>query len=649
MKPSFFTAILLAAFALFSRAAEIFPVTYEGYIPSYASEGDVLTIDTISGPNYGTLVWATGGSPTPSADIVTTIDTTADLINATANVVLTLGYYTAGDGGGAAYQLDTGSVAATNTVTVFEAPVGRYILLQNGAISAKQAGAKGDSTDGTDGTDDHDALQALLDACVGGVARINPATYRSAGGLASPDDVKIIGRDAWVTLQTTGEPGLLMGSRCTVDGGRWTGARQSGGANGYDNSTIAFGVYDSAGSVSNCVVKNVRLEMTGYAACAVFITGASHNIDIENIEFGDSSTIESVVAIHWGHVSGGNPTNGTLHPHNIRVKNVSIGSISGSAEASAVFTSAAYSVSFENISSQSAKYAAVVVAGDYGYKYSGFSSQTLGSVSMKNVSCLNAYSIGMLVQNEGVSSIQYPQKNVIENCTILGPNDGSGNAGIYFLGANNTIIKDSVFAGHYQGTIFTASSKNITFDNCIFATNSLAGIIVDNAGTTGIDILNSSFLQNGRGVSSTNAAGIKLVAGSNVRISGCKFGSATTDANQEIGVSVLEAFVGAVITDNYVNSVKGSLPGFNLGFTTSAGNVALFSNNRVASGITLYTGPDIVPYAFRGVQRTFAGTATPTIGTYVVGDMVVFNTATATPFAKVCSVAGTPGTWVTAY
>lgn len=608
-----------------------------------ASTATVGQVWTLQNATTGAGEWASGVAPAPGN--VITVDTISDLLSESTGVVITQGYYSVGDGGHAAYRYVSGDLSATNTVTVFEGAAGRYFLMQSGSISAKQAGAVGDGV-----TDDHDALQALFTACSGLTARIDPLSYFSTSGFTLPDDIKIIARGASIAIDLNGETGVAMGSRCTVDGGEWLFSRQSGGSNGFDNSGFTFGTYTAAGSVSNSVVKNVSGNLTGYASSFVFITGGSENITIDGVEFGDSADVDDVVTTHWGYLSGAE-TNGTLHPHNIKIRNINVGSLtSGSADASPVFVSAGYDISVENVTSRRARHGAIMVAGDFGFTYSGFSAQTLGSVSYRNITCLQADNIGVLVQNVGTAAVVYPQEFLLESSTIFGV--AGNNGGLYMNTARNFTARNCVFANHLQGTTFTGGAKNILLDRCSWTTNALQGIIIDDATTDGVDIVENYAYKNARSLSGTNAAGIKLAAGNNVRVIGCKLGdSSGTEPNQEVGIGVSADFVNATLAGNYVYGVKaGTATAYHLGSSANAPtHLWLVYDNNAAAGVTLLSSPETLPFQARGKYRDFMGTGTPTLGTFLKGDAVIFNEATSSPFAVKCSVAGSPGTFVTLY
>lgn len=601
--------------------------------------------------NTATGGWEWGDGTSPAGGNVGTVDTVEDLLSESTPIIITQGYYAVGDGGHAAYRYVSGDATATNTVTVFEGLAGRYFLMQSGSISAKQAGAVADGV-----TDDHDALQALFDACSGITARIDPGSYYSSSGFTQVDDLKVIARGAEIAIDTNGENGLKVGSRSIVDGGDWTSTALTAGSNGFDNSLFSFGNYTSAGGASNSVIKNVHVNVinaTGTACSAIFIAGGCENITIDTVEFPDSATVDDVVTIHWGFVSG-SEVNGTLHPHNIKVRNINVGELtSGTSDASPVFCSGSYDVSVENVTSRKARHGAIMVTGDFGFAYSGFTAQTLGAVSFKNITGLACSNIGLLAQGVGVASVVYPQQFLSENNTFFGLNNGSDTAGLYLNTTRNFTSRNDIFAGFTQGSVFTGGCLGGLIDASTFTTNRLAGILMDDATTQGWTIQNCKIYNNARTVSGTNAAGILLRNGTDVRLIGNKLGNVSgTEPNQETSITVAGTFVRATVSGNWTYGVKSG--GINVAY--SLGSVAnapthlwVVSENSAATGVTLLTQPETLPYLVRGTKRTFTGTGTPTLGTFLVGERVTLDAATSTPFEKVCTVAGSPGTWSTSY
>ena len=95
---------------------------------------------------------------------IQTVDFVADLANvsmASGQLVQTLGYYAASDGGANVYRYDSGSAAAIDGGFVLDGPgsVGRFLAVDQTVANARQFGAKGDGV-----TDDTSALQSAMDS-----------------------------------------------------------------------------------------------------------------------------------------------------------------------------------------------------------------------------------------------------------------------------------------------------------------------------------------------------------------------------------------------------------------------------------------------------------------------------------------------------
>lgn len=592
-----------------------------------------------------------GAAPSPPANEVVEIETMADLASQTANVVISRGYYVAGDGGNAAYRLDAGSAATTNTVTVFTCDAGgQYLLMTAGAISAKQAGAVGDGV-----TDDHDFLQALFDATPDMAARLEPLTYRSVTGLIVPDGTRVIAHGATLNGEVSNaDRGVVyLESNTKWEGGTLNCAQTGAITSGQNGTCFTIGHYDDGVGSSNVVVRSVTLSTDAEPqGNCILVTGDSHNITIEHVEVPSSATLGNAISCHWAFLTSGNPTNGTVHPFNIAIKNLSVDSLTHATyEACAVSVSGCWSVEIDNVHAKRVRYMCIATCGDTGFRYANLATKTLGSVVFKNISAERVDAAGFHVLGIDLASNTSMQEYVFDSFTLMGPNNGTGQGGAYLTTAHNATFRNGVFAGFEQGTVFTGGSHDLLFDGCNFATNRLGGFVMDNSTSKVVRVIGCKFTQNGWGLTGTNAAGVRLLSGSLATIQGCSIGNPDGEDAQEVGIQCLPPFVNATISDNYVATVVGGgvNVAYHFGAAADTGHLWLVSGNQAASGITLIAGPDQIPFLTRGKYRTFTGTATPTVGTYIVGDRVEFNEAVSTPFAKVCSVAGSSGTWVTLY
>lgn len=607
---------------------------------------------TTSGSKWTCESCGAGTSPSPSADVVS-VDDSSDLASAVASIVITRGYYTPGDGGHAAYRSDSSSAATINNITVFDrTAAGRYILMQSGSISAKQAGAVGDGL-----TDDHDAIQGLFDVTVGLAARLEPLTYYVNGGLTLNAGVRVIASEATLNFDTTGSEDRAIDVQSNT---RWTGGavnvhRVSGGDGGDDHLAFLIGHYIEPVGASNVVISGVTIttDWDSDLANAILITGTSHDVTVENCSFPSSATLRTWVACHWGFVTYPTASAGTVHPYDIKILNISGGTMTcPSGDGTPVTMSACYNVTVDGVKADRVRFGIEYVAGDFGYQYSGFQGQTIGSVVFRNYMIKRCYNMGILTV--GVDSLgnTWPLEGVVENSTFLGSNDGGGLGGLYMQKTVGLVVRNCVIAGFERGTDFDGSNKNISIQDTLFTTNRLGGFVMNDATSSNVLVSACRFTKNGWGASSHSSAAIQLLAGANCRLINNQIGDViATEANQEVGIKIIPTFKNAVATGNFVSSVKsgGSNIAYYLGGSSDTGHLWLFQGNTAASGITLISGPGNIPYLQRGLQRTFSATGVPTIGTYIVGDRFTIDGASSSPFELVNTVAGSPGSFSTTY
>lgn len=630
----------LASAELLLAGTNLFKLATPSVLAGTATNAQVATLVDAA---TGEWEWqdSTGGG---SGDAVS-IPTIATLSDQTASIVFTQGYWTASDGGNAVYRKDSGSAEATNTVTVFTCTAGgRYLLVTDGIISAKQAGAAGDGV-----SDDHDYLQALFDACPNITARLDPLSYFSTGGLTVPAGVSVTAKDASLNCETTGlDRAVTMRDNTSWDGGLVKCTWISGGASDDDHCAFRIGEYTSGVSSTNIAIRNVTVETTKLDSIGIFITSASANILLDNIHYPDSSTIGSPVEIHWGFDT--DPTLGTFHPHDITIRGLNVGDIDGASNASTgVIVSAGYNITVDNAYVKKAKIAAQYLTGDYGYRYAGLTNQIIGNVAFRNVYCEKATYRGLWAHGIQDGTTATTRPIVFENCTLTGSRGtGYTNVGCYASEIRNVMFRNITAAGFTYGGTIGSNVERITFDGGVFADCAAAGLLfsnstLKNAVISGVTLENNQWNGSGAG-----AAGLYITDGSLIEVRNCNFGNIITEPSQEEGVYIRSPATKVTLVGNHVRNVKGGGVNiaYDLGLSSENQNLSIWQDNTAAAGITLTSGPVNLPLLTRGTLRVYTGTGAPTTGTFYTGDMVLVNSSVSGPWMWLCTSTGTPGTWV---
>lgn len=188
-----------------------------------------------------------------------------------------LGYYQAGDGGGGAYRLDAAdTTTADNGGTVIvAADGGRWKLVNNGSVTLRQFGAKGDGT-----TDDTAAIQAALSNCrvIKATRGQYIVTQKITVTLDNDDSLSLIGDGTGeVTIElNTGGDGLeinLLGNWWLPGAGNKTGLTISdvsfSTTNAYAGVGIAINGVSVQGRPSEGIYLN-RVRLRGKSSMSQF-------------------------------------------------------------------------------------------------------------------------------------------------------------------------------------------------------------------------------------------------------------------------------------------------------------------------------------------------------------------------------------------
>ena len=258
--------------------AEVPPFEHFNYLQKQSTQGlahineqgipqwDVNTLYPVNaivkgsnGQLYRALSEQDGNDPTVSAEWVrfapnvtlSNLDSIRDVNLAGYTSVLTLGYYTAGDGGAAKYWIDNSdAVTADNGFTCIVSLDGKRVkLLHEGVIYPRWAGAKID-----DSTDDRTANQLCVDYCSANKYTLKPTSGKSVmtKGVTGLNDEAV----------ALAYPCIVMASNLHIDadiGATWK-IKDGQSTNGAPfNVPILF----SISQLTNISIKNITLDSNG--------------------------------------------------------------------------------------------------------------------------------------------------------------------------------------------------------------------------------------------------------------------------------------------------------------------------------------------------------------------------------------------------
>lgn len=156
-----------------------------------------------------------------------------------ANAAKTLGYYSAGDGGGNSFYWDSTSTATDNGGTVIKptavSGAGRWLAVDTSVVKFEQFGAYANGS-----TNDYTAMQAALSAAsTGSTIVLTPfKTYKCNTGLTVPANVFLTGYFSTINFSVSHLTGLTF-----ADGGGIKGVKLVGAGNS---------AYNASGNAISC-------------------------------------------------------------------------------------------------------------------------------------------------------------------------------------------------------------------------------------------------------------------------------------------------------------------------------------------------------------------------------------------------------------
>lgn len=359
----------------------------------------------------------------------------------------------------------------------------------------------------------------------------------------------------------------------TADAGGWDDDSSSGEY----GCAVTIGRYDNDTSASNVVLSNLTIHgperMKGNA---ISILGQSHNILAENIDFVSMGDIKQGFLAHWGANGGAFPdttedTGTTWHPYNITLRNITVDSMPlcrDSSDITALYVSAAYNVTIDNVDIGVADHALVVTPGDYGFRYAGnIDSSAEGSaVEVTNVTIRESTEQGFFITGyAGIIGAKWPTGEdtsyfdvpvTLRNCQVWG--DGTAN-GIIVSYSKHTLIDHCYVSSCEAGLSVGPRCKYLTIQNSVFTENDVEGIYLhhpDSLGPEYTTLINNHVYKN-RQTSAGTKANILVSNARYTTLIGNRIGSESNETCFE-GLRINSLGYAATVIGNHVVGLHDS-------------------------------------------------------------------------------------------
>jgi hypothetical protein len=531
-------------------------------------------------------------------------------------------------------------------------------------VSVKQFGAVGDGV-----TDDTVAIQAALTHVTslgGGVLSFGQnKVYLLTDEMHVTDKIEIELNGSTLNFAAIGGKRLvsIQGNNVQVRNGTVNNTLNQLGFEGTLQTPIIVGSYTQLAGYANVALENLTVSTAVGGGNGVAIFGDSHDIVLQNITFPDSASIGIPILAHWSFDEAFNTgptyTGVTTHPHNLTINNIKCGNLTFGAGyslgISAVFLSAVYNVTVSNVYVKSIPNGKIctVYAGDWGFKFGTTIEQQLGStgISISNLYGRALVGIDTYMLNPlGGPSVIWPAAISIKNVGVYGYTSTSSK-GINIDVTDNVSVEDCVFCNSYYG-VQVGAGTNIKIRNSIIKNNRQDGFVkIGTGGSSNVEISNCRFEGNNTD-DAANTADIRLVSMSQVSVFENVFVSPTSARN----VVAENTVTGLRCVDNHVANIKlANGPCFSFGSQADTDICIEFQGNTSAVNPAngFRAGQLMIPMVFsarhgqNSLQRIAYFNQIPDRGTWSVGDRVYKeNPVIGSPKSWVCTVSGTPGTWV---
>jgi hypothetical protein len=504
--------------------------------------------------------------------------------------------------------------------------------------------------------DDSAAWQNCLTASAGrAVAAHSGKTYLCLNELLVPPNTTVDLQGSRVNFNVTGSKyGFKMGGYTTIRNGRidHTNTTNEPGVNGSFRSCVTVGSFNAGPGTgdNNVLIEHLEMHTLRPTGQCVSIYSDSSNITIRNCLIYNDSTAKNGIALHWSTDNGGAPPSGTRHPQFVTIENTVCADFDVG-----VYMSAAFAVAIRGCRFFDCDKGVECYRGDYSNAYAPASDAAAVAKGITIEACrIRGAQIGVEIDGiEGLPVAQQIMGVTIRDCLIEGRAVGaSSDRGVYIRGTTRVTVSDcEIFNFDGYGVDLFGECQHITLADNIIRNNGLAAIWARDTETiSDVNIERNRIFGNCAKNADSTKPHIRVGAlCTRWRIAYNEFGAASEPAN--ISIFLVTGCTFPTLHNNHTAFLAGGGWAYRVsGATTLATTATMRADvrgNTVASGITLWDGSPLSEvFGPLGNLQAYENAA-PTVGTWAVGDRVTRTTpVVGQPRGWSCTVAGTPGTWV---
>ncbi len=357
-------------------------------------------------------------------------------------------------------------------------------------VTPQMFGAVGDGV-----TDDTAAIQKAVQNAAANrtLLKLPEAEYYTTEPI-DLDNINVQSENAKILFygKQASVPAVDMHSNVSITGKLriWTVDNTDVTQNHGGRSGIAFGNYNSGEGARNCYVEELEISGGVYNGNGVFITGDSSDITIDRITVIGNNHLAIATLIHWGNSDDHYPeyidgektgnylhaenADYTKHPHDIHIGQVNCHDLLNSGDGSAVYLSAAYNVTIDEIIADNIRTVMMVTGGDCGFAFAKPAEQIGGSknVVVNKITATNVQHGGFYyVTDSSYQGIPHVYGELELGEVSITYAEGS-NAGPYFDGISKLTVGQMTLKNIKKPTFYfindckNVSFQTLTLENC---------------------------------------------------------------------------------------------------------------------------------------------------------------------------------------